>query len=92
MDFGWAMAALGKALGPHVAPLQALTLHWRCHSPMPLGKLLADAGFEVHSSGSVTTVSEFADADIAYRALASTGMIYPLVQHGGPRRHFAPSA
>jgi len=44
--------------------------------------LLADAGFHVLDSGSVTSVSEFPDADIAYRALASTGMMYPLTQSG----------
>jgi SAM-dependent methyltransferase len=81
MDFGWAMAALGKALGPHVGPASANT-PLSMSQPNAARKLLADAGFEVHSSGSVTTVSEFADADIAYRALASTGMIYPLVQNG----------
>ena len=31
-------------------------------------------------SGAVPCVSEFADVETAYRALASTGTIYPLVQ------------
>lgn len=44
--------------------------------------MLAAAGFEITESGAVSAVSEFADVDIAYRALASTGMIYPVTQAG----------
>ncbi len=44
--------------------------------------LLGDAGFHGLDSGTVTSVSEFPDAEVAYRALASTGMMYPLTQSG----------
>jgi len=79
MDFGWAMAALGGALGPYVGPASR-------HTPLSMAQpdvardLLAGAGFQVRDSGAVTGVAEFADATSAYRALASTGMIHPLVQ------------
>lgn len=79
MDFGWCMAALGEALGPYVGPENT-------HTPLAMSEpgtahgLLGAAGFDVLDSGSVPCVSEFADAETAYRGLASTGMIYPLVQ------------
>ncbi|MCY7286737.1 MAG: methyltransferase domain-containing protein [Cryobacterium sp.] len=81
MDFGWAMAALGEALAPHVD--EAVT-----HTPLRMSEpgaaagLLADAGFRILDSGTVTSVSEFPDAEVAYRALASTGMMYPLTKSG----------
>lgn len=80
-DFGWAMGALGSALAPHVGEESART-PLRMADPVAANELLSAAGFEVKSSGTVTAVSEFADAEVAYRALASTGMIYPLVQSG----------
>jgi len=79
MDFGWCMNALGEALGPYVGPENT-------HTPLAMSQpgsarvLLAAAGFDVVDSGTVACVSEFADAETAYRGLASTGMIYPLVQ------------
>jgi SAM-dependent methyltransferase len=79
MDFGWALAALGKALGPYVGPQNANT-PLAMSQPDVAGNLLAQVGFEVRSSGTVIGVSEFTDPEIAYRGLASTGMIYPLVQ------------
>ncbi len=81
LDFGWAMAALGAALAPHVSEGDTHT-PLRMSEPGTASRLLADAGFEVLDSGSVTSVSEFPDADVAYRALASTGMMYPLTESG----------
>jgi ubiquinone/menaquinone biosynthesis C-methylase UbiE len=81
MDFGWALGALGAALAPYVGAEEAQTL-LRMSDPETATQLLADAGFEIVRSGEVIGVSEFADVDIAYRALASTGMIYPLLQAG----------
>jgi SAM-dependent methyltransferase len=81
-DFGWAMAALGEALTPHVAAAETHT-PLRMSEPGAAAGLLADAGFQVLDSGTVTSVSEFPDAEVAYRALASTGMMYPLTQSGG---------
>ena len=81
MDFGFCMAALGKALGPYVGPANTNT-PLAMSEPGRARELLAAAGFEVLDSGSVHCVSEFADAATAYRALASTGMIYPIVQDG----------
>ena len=81
LDFGWAMAALGDALAPHVDTADT-------HTPLRMSEsgaaaqLLADAGFHVLDAGTVTSVSEFPDAEVAYRALASTGMMYPLTQSG----------
>jgi len=79
VDFMFCMTALGRALGPYVAPANT-------HTPLAMSEpgrareLLAAAGFDVLDSGSVNCVSEFADAESAYRGLASTGMIYPIVQ------------
>jgi SAM-dependent methyltransferase len=81
MDFGWAMAALGEALAPHVADEDTHT-PLRMSEPGAAAALLAGAGFEVLDSGTVAAVSEFPDAEVAYRALASTGMMYPLTQSG----------
>ncbi|MGB9378791.1 MAG: class I SAM-dependent methyltransferase [Mycobacteriales bacterium] len=81
MDFGWAMAALGEALAPHVGEDDAHT-PLRMSDPGVAAGLLADAGFQVLDSGTVTSVSEFPDAEVAYRALASTGMMYPLTESG----------
>lgn len=50
--------------------------------PGAAAALLADAGFHVLDSGTVTSVSEFPDAEVAYRALASTGMMYRLTESG----------
>ena len=79
MDFVFCMTALGKALGPYVGPASTNT-------PLAMSEsgtakaLLATAGFDVLDSGTVHCVSEFPDAETAYRGLASTGMIYPIVQ------------
>jgi SAM-dependent methyltransferase len=81
LDFGWAMAALGEALAPHVSDNDTHT-PLRMSEPGVAAQLLADAGFEVVDSGTVLSVSEFPDAEIAYRALASTGMMYPLTESG----------
>jgi SAM-dependent methyltransferase len=81
MDFGWAMAALGEALAPHVGEGDTHT-PLRMSEPGVATELLSDAGFHVLESGTVTSVSEFPDAEVAYRALASTGMIYPLSESG----------
>ena len=80
-DFGWAMAALGEALTPHVGEGDTHT-PLRMSEPGVAAHLLADAGFHVLDSGTVTSVSEFPDAEVAYRALASTGMMYPLTESG----------
>ncbi|HEY8300643.1 MAG TPA: class I SAM-dependent methyltransferase [Jatrophihabitans sp.] len=79
-DFGWALAALGAALAPYVGDDDAHT-PLRMADPEVAAGLLGQAGFEVVASGSVLGTSEFADVDQAYRALASTGMIYPLIEH-----------
>jgi SAM-dependent methyltransferase len=81
LDFGWAMAALGEALTPHVGEADAYT-PLRMSDPAGAEGLLGEAGFAVLDQGSVTSVSEFPDAEVAYRALASTGMIYPLTESG----------
>ncbi|MEO6470254.1 MAG: methyltransferase domain-containing protein [Aeromicrobium sp.] len=81
LDFGWAMAALGEALAPHVDEADTHT-PLRMSEPGAAVGLLADAGFHVLDSGTVTSVSEFPDAEVAYRALASTGMMYPLTESG----------
>jgi hypothetical protein len=81
MDFGWAMNALGEALAPHVPEGETHT-PLRMSEPGVAAELLAGAGFRVLDSGTVTSVSEFPDAEVAYRALASTGMMYPLIESG----------
>ena len=81
LDFGWAMQALGEALAPHVDEGDTHT-PLRMSEPGVAAELLADAGFQVLDSGTVTSVSEFPDAEVAYRALASTGMMYPLTESG----------
>ncbi len=81
LDFGWAMAALGEALAPHVGDGDTHT-PLRMSEPGVAAGMLAEAGFEVLDSGSVVSVSEFPDAEVAYRALASTGMMYPLTESG----------
>jgi hypothetical protein len=75
------MAALGEALAPHVDAAETHT-PLRMSEPGAAAGLLADAGFQVLDSGTVTSVSEFPDAEVAYRALASTGMMYPLTESG----------
>jgi SAM-dependent methyltransferase len=82
LDFGWAMAALGEALAPLVGEGDAHT-PLRMSEPGTAAGLLAEAGFRVLDSGTVTSVSEFPDAEVAYRALASTGMMYPVTESGG---------
>ena len=81
VDFGWAMAALGEALASHVDERDTHT-PLRMSEPGAAAGLLASAGFEVVDSGTVASVSEFPDAEVAYRALASTGMMYPLTRSG----------
>lgn len=80
-DFGWALGALGAALAPYAGANSGHT-PLRMADPTTTDRLLANAGFERVRSAEVTGVSEFPDADTAYRALASTGMIFPLVQAG----------
>jgi SAM-dependent methyltransferase len=82
LDFGWAMAALGEALAPLADEADPHT-PLRMSEPGVAAGMLADAGFEVRDSGTVRSVSEFPDAEVAYRALASTGMMYPLTESGG---------
>jgi hypothetical protein len=72
---------LGEALAPHVDEGDAHT-PLRMSEPGVAAAMLADAGFQVVDSGTVTSVSEFPDAEVAYRALASTGMMYPLTESG----------
>ena len=78
-DFGWALGALGAALAPYRSTDEA-------HTPLLMADaaatkaLLDAAGFDIVESGDVDCVSEFPDAELGYRALASTGMIHPLVQ------------
>lgn len=80
-DFAWPFRELGAALEAHVNEEET-------HTPMRMADtdatkaLLAGAGFNVIDSGEVDSVSEFADAEIAYRGLASTGMMYPVTQAG----------
>jgi len=81
MDFGWALGALGAALAPH-AGIGEAHIPLRMADADTAAQLLSGAGFEILRSGDVIGVREFADVDIAYRALASTGMIYPVVQAG----------
>jgi SAM-dependent methyltransferase len=79
LDFGFCMAALGKALRPYVGAASTNT-PLAMSEPGKARELLATAGFEVLDSGSVQCASEFADAETAYRGLASTGMIHPIVR------------
>jgi SAM-dependent methyltransferase len=79
MDFVFCMTALGNALDPYVDPASTNT-PLAMSEPGTAKALLATAGFDVLDSGTVHCVSEFADAETAYRGLASTGMIYPIVQ------------
>lgn len=81
VDFGWAMGALGKALEPHLG-VDGSRTPLRLADAGAAARLLSDAGFRVERSGTVAGMSEFADPEIAYRALASTGMIAPLVESG----------
>ena len=81
LDFEWPFRELGAALEPHVG-------HEESYTPMRMADadatrdLLASAGFTVVDSGTVASVSEFPDSEIAYRGLASTGMMYPVTQAG----------
>lgn len=80
-DFGWAMAALGEALAGHVCEHET-------HTPLRMAdqsdtvRQLSGAGFDVLRSGEVDATSEWVDPDQAYRALASTGVIFPIVAAG----------
>jgi SAM-dependent methyltransferase len=80
-DFEWPFRELGAALEAHVSADET-------HTPMRMAdadattKALASAGFTVVDRGEVDSVSEFPDAEIAYRGLASTGMMYPVSQAG----------
>jgi SAM-dependent methyltransferase len=81
VDFAGPFRELGAALERHVGAEDA-------HTPMRMADtsatkiLLAGAGFDVDRSGEVASVSEFPDAEVAYRGLASTGMTYPVTQAG----------
>ncbi|MEP7021040.1 MAG: class I SAM-dependent methyltransferase [Pseudonocardiales bacterium] len=80
-DFGWAMQELGAALAPHVSEDDTHT-PLRMSQPDSAKELLEAAGFDVIEGGDVRAVSEFPDVDVAYRALASTGMMYPVTEAG----------
>ncbi|MBX7435101.1 class I SAM-dependent methyltransferase [Mycobacterium sp. Y57] len=47
-------------------------------------QMLADSGFQVVESGSRVSTIEWPDADVAWRALSSTGPALPALQHSGP--------
>ena len=80
-DFLWPMTALGAALAAHVSQDQ-VAKPLRMADPEVRAMALAATGFTQQGAGYVDTATDFADADIAYRALASTGMIYPIAQAG----------
>lgn len=86
-DLAGPMQALGSALASHV-PAEQTKTPLRLADPDVARQLLTSQGFEVTATGALTAVSEFPDVDTAYRALASTGMIYPVVLAGeeGPLR------
>ena len=48
--------------------------------------MLADAGFRVIERGSRVSAIEWADADLAWRALSSTGPVVPALEHGDADR------
>jgi len=80
-DIGPCMRELGAALAAHVEPEQT-------HTPLQMADpdvtrtLLEKVGFEIADGGEVVGVSEFPDVEIAYRALASTGNMFPVTQAG----------
>lgn len=80
-DFAWPMSQLGAALEPYVThDLAAVPL--RMADPGARAAALAGAGFTPVDDGHLDAATTFADPETAYRALASTGNIYPLVQAG----------
>jgi ubiquinone/menaquinone biosynthesis C-methylase UbiE len=48
--------------------------------------MLVDAGFRVIERGSRVSTIEWADADLAWRALSSTGPVVPALEHGDADR------
>ncbi|HET9770255.1 MAG TPA: hypothetical protein VFS16_05155, partial [Acidimicrobiia bacterium] len=46
--------------------------------------MLEEAGFEVVEVGGRTSVLEWPDADVAWRALSSVGPAVPALRHGDP--------
>lgn len=80
-DFGACMQALGEALEPYAGPDAGHT-PLRMSDPGVAGDLLGAAGFSVCEGGEVSGRSEFPNADIAYQAVASTGMLYPIAEAG----------
>jgi SAM-dependent methyltransferase len=80
-DFEWPFRELGEALEGHVSGEETHT-PMRMADPDATKDLLARIGFTPIDSGEVDSVSEFPDAEIAYRGLASTGMMYPVTQAG----------
>jgi hypothetical protein len=46
--------------------------------------MLADAGFEVVGVGRRTSLLEWPDPDVAWRALSSVGPAVPALSHGDP--------
>jgi SAM-dependent methyltransferase len=80
-DFAWPMTALGAALEAYVSHDQVAT-PLRMADPQVRLAALTATGFAQRSTGRVDAVTTFADAPTAYRALASTGMIQPLVRAG----------
>jgi ubiquinone/menaquinone biosynthesis C-methylase UbiE len=48
--------------------------------------MLIEAGFEVIERGSRVSTIEWADADLAWRALSSTGPVVPALEQGDPDR------
>lgn len=80
-DLGPCMRELGAALEAHVAPEETQT-PLRMADPDVTRSLLEGVGFSIVDGGEVTGVCEFPDVEIAYRALASTGNMYPVTQAG----------
>jgi len=80
-DFAWPMSALRGALEPFVTA-QDIATPLRTADPEGRRSALLGAGFRPRQDGHVEAATTFADRSSAYRALASTGMIYPIVQAG----------
>jgi SAM-dependent methyltransferase len=80
-DFAWPMATLRAALEPYVSH-QDIATPLRTAEPVGRRTALVGAGFTPLQDGQVEAATTFVDRSSAYRALASTGMIYPIVQAG----------
>ena len=80
-DFIWAMSALGAALEPYVSA-EDTNIPLRMADPELRVSGLTNAGFSLTHNGTVDAVTTFRDPVAAYDALASTGMIQPIVAAG----------